>query len=184
MILAQYEDDPEAVDELVTAAAEGRFDHKAAELEETAPARAAIRAARDELTAKGFTVTTDRVSITDGYHNLARLVDADGAKGTVADADPEHLLAQVSARWHTAYVTADGVQVEDPRSIGNSTATTMPPSAPRRDSTTRAPSPRPRPAWPGWSGFTAATKKSGSCGTGNGISTIDRPRRARRRIGR
>jgi ParB family chromosome partitioning protein len=43
MILAQYEDDPEAVDELVTAAAEGRFDHKAAELEETARARAAIR---------------------------------------------------------------------------------------------------------------------------------------------
>ncbi|PZU01045.1 MAG: hypothetical protein DI630_13065 [Gordonia sp. (in: high G+C Gram-positive bacteria)] len=32
---------------------------------------------------------------------------------TVADADPEHLLAQVSARWHTAYVTVDGVQVED-----------------------------------------------------------------------
>ena len=112
MILAEYDDDPEAVAELVAAAAEGRFDHKAAELKETAPARAAIRAARDELTAQGFTVTTDRSDVVSGYRRLDQLVDAEGSKATVADLDPDHLLALLSARWRTEYTSAEGVALD------------------------------------------------------------------------
>ncbi|WP_020109745.1 ParB N-terminal domain-containing protein [Nocardia sp. 348MFTsu5.1] len=115
MVLAQYDDDADAITELVEAAAEGRFDHKAAELAENAPARAAIAAARDELTAQGYTVITDRPSPSDGYRRLDQYVDAEGTAAAVADCDPEHLVAYLSAQWHSEYTCADGeiMEVDD-----------------------------------------------------------------------
>lgn len=113
MVLAQYDDDPDVIEDLLKSAAQGRFDHKAAELTATAPLRAAIAALREELTAQGYAVTTDSPSHEEGYRRLDHYVNAEGATADVADADPAHLLGYLCARWHSEYVDAQGEVVDD-----------------------------------------------------------------------
>ena len=79
--LAEFQDEPEIVKELVVAAKNGRFDHTVQRLRDTRAERAAQAAARSALEAAGVTVI-DRPTWTSPITRLSHLVGNDGARLT------------------------------------------------------------------------------------------------------
>lgn len=104
-VLAAYDNDPEALELLTTAAEQGTFDHVAAQLEATAAERAALRAATEEYLAQGISATTQRPR-----HDIApgiwTLVDSEGNQPSPESIDHSYLLAYLYAdaeeHWHDA----------------------------------------------------------------------------------
>jgi ParB family chromosome partitioning protein len=109
-VVAEFEDDAEAVKALVVAAREGGFEHLAQRLRDERTEAAERAKAADDLVAAGVTVI-DRPHWTDPSKDLDDLRDADG--------DPLAVEAHASCPGHAAYVDAywtdhyDGTNDED-----------------------------------------------------------------------
>ncbi|MFC7571571.1 ParB/RepB/Spo0J family partition protein [Klenkia terrae] len=119
--VAEFDTDPDAVQALVVAARDGRFDHVSQRLRDERTAAADRAAAADQLREAGLRVidppTTDTLSLP-----VHRLVNADGARPTVEDHRecPGH-AAYVADRH--GWVTPDGEpgsdgDEEDTRGVG------------------------------------------------------------------
>ena len=106
--LAEFEDagDTEAVEALTAAAREGRFDHKAKQLADTAAERAAYRQAAAPVIEGGFTVLDRRPWYNHAYEPLSELVHV--VTGEPVE-DTEAGRAQLTGEYLAAYV---GVDVE------------------------------------------------------------------------
>ncbi|ORM37786.1 ParB N-terminal domain-containing protein [Williamsia sp. 1135] len=114
-VLAQYDDDPQALHELLAAVAQGRFNHKAAELGQNPDKRRAIREKTAELTAQGYTVYLARPMGREGINaqELRLLEDSAGNVVTEHSVDPQYLRALVRGKSHSAWLDADGTEVDD-----------------------------------------------------------------------
>ena len=118
-IVAGYEDDgdTQAVEALMSAATDGRFDHKAAELVATAAERAAIRAAAQPLREAGYTILTQRPRWSDTYEPLTSLMHVETGErvdpAQIGELTREYLAAYVDAE--DAWFDAEGTQVDDTR---------------------------------------------------------------------
>ncbi|PVY27702.1 hypothetical protein [Williamsia muralis] len=118
-ILAGYEadGDTDAVTELLEAAAEGRFEHKHAELVENADQRAALREGLAHWRDKGFHVSDVRPQNRSAWIEFYGLVNAEtGEKVTdeqLDDLTPEHVLAFVETDYQEIYLNAAGERVDE-----------------------------------------------------------------------
>ena len=118
-IIAGYEadGDTEAVSELLAAATEGRFEHKHAELVETADQRAALREGLAHWREKGFHVSDVRPQHRSAWIEFYGLVHAEtGEKVTdeqLDDLTPEHVLAFVETEYEEIYLNAAGERVDE-----------------------------------------------------------------------
>lgn len=108
-ILAEFEDDPEALDSLMAAAVEGRgFEHKAQLLRDERERQALYDTAVEELTAQGLTVIVPPSYSTEGTHpdavRLIGLVTADDRSDLTPENHtdcPGHAVAvRVDSRWN------------------------------------------------------------------------------------
>ena len=119
VIIAGYEadGDTDAVTELLDAAADGRFDHKHAELIETADKRNALRSAVTLYREQGYHVTDTMPSASSAWHSIFRLVVIDTGEDIVDDDVPtltrEHVMACVGVESHTELVDPAGQPVNE-----------------------------------------------------------------------
>lgn len=120
-ILAAYDvdADTDAVEALLAAATQGRFDHAAAELAENADERAALRAGRAALIEQGYQVATTRpvAGGRDGWSDLRQLYVAETGQDA-DDLDPatltrEHLLVWIDTDCEEQWTDADGSVVDE-----------------------------------------------------------------------
>ncbi|MDV7137119.1 ParB/RepB/Spo0J family partition protein [Williamsia muralis] len=119
-IIAGYEStgDTDAVTELLEAAAEGRFEHKHAELVENADERAALRDGVAHWRDRGFHVSSDHHDHLSGeWIELDRLVWAETGESVtdeqIETLTAEHLLAFVETDYEEVYVNAAGERVDE-----------------------------------------------------------------------
>ena len=118
-IIAGYEadGDTDAVTELLDAAADGRFEHKHAELIETADKRTALRSALALYREQGYHVTDTSPSASSAWHSIYRLVVIETGEDIVDDDVPtltrEHVMARVGVESHTELVDPAGQPVND-----------------------------------------------------------------------
>lgn len=112
-VVAEFEDDPEAVTALVAAAQVGRFEHAAQRARDDRSERARIAAKADELRAAGVTVV-DRPGWEDSTRRVTSLVDQEGKSlDTQAHTEcPGHaVFVDETRRWvDAAQVPADAVR--------------------------------------------------------------------------
>jgi ParB family chromosome partitioning protein len=117
-IIAAFEadEDTDAVTELLDAAAQGRFEHKHAELVETANERAALREGLAHWRDKGFHVSDVRPQYRSAWTELRELVHAETGEPVsdeqFEDLTPEHVMAFVVADCDETYVNAAGEHVD------------------------------------------------------------------------
>ena len=97
--LAQYDDDPDATARLLAGAEQGRFEHVAQHLADTAAERALVRAAIAEYGEQGIAATGNRPAYNGQAQPLTRLADADG--------NPVEDIEQVEATYRLAYVSVE-----------------------------------------------------------------------------
>ena len=120
-ILAQFEDagDTEAVEALTAAASEGRFDHKAKQLADTAAERAAYRQAAAPLIEAGVKVLDRRPWYGQGYAPLWELVhvqtgeQVEDTETARAELTSEHLAAYVGVDVEEVWLDGTGQQVDE-----------------------------------------------------------------------
>jgi ParB family chromosome partitioning protein len=116
-IIAGFEadQDTDAVTELLDAAAQGRFDHKHAELLETAADRAALREGLAHWRNEGFHVSAVRPQHRSAWTELSELVHAETGERVsdeqFEDLTPEHVMAFVETDCEEVYLNAAGEQV-------------------------------------------------------------------------
>lgn len=115
-VLAQYDDDPDAVEELMKSLRWNQFDHTAARLAATADERAAAKAAVAAYAETGIAATL-RHPAHDVAVRLDALVDANGARvsGDIEQVPAEHRLAYVWADTTESWTDTDGVEVDEDR---------------------------------------------------------------------
>ncbi|MFW0797632.1 ParB/RepB/Spo0J family partition protein [Gordonia sp. CPCC 205515] len=113
-VLAQYDDEPEAQDELMESLRWGRFEHTAAHLAATTAERAAAKAQAEQYTADGIAATLRHPSHADTAERLSVLVDANGARVTDIEQVPhEQRLAYVHASTTETWTDTDGNEVDE-----------------------------------------------------------------------
>lgn len=107
--LAEFEDDPEAIDSLMAVAAEGRgFEHKAQQLRDERERQALYDTKAEELTAQGLTVIVPPSYFEEGEHpdaaRLSEVVNASDRSDLTPDNHtecPGHAVAvRVDSRWN------------------------------------------------------------------------------------
>lgn len=97
-VVAEVEDDPEAVKALVAAAKTGQFDHVAQRIRDKRAEKARLQAKTEELTAQGITVV-DRPNHDSNTAALRSLLDTEGN-----ELDPEQ---HQSCHGHAVYLAED-----------------------------------------------------------------------------
>ena len=115
-VLAEFDDDPEAVEVLLNAAPQGRFDHTAQRIRNDRAEAAKQAAFTTTLTEQGITIVDRPTHSQQGPVPLTRLTDPDGHPLTAEDhaTCPSH-AAYVSTEWrHIEDTAADTDQVLTP----------------------------------------------------------------------
>lgn len=104
-LLAEFDDDPEAVGVLLTAAVQGRFDHTAQRIRNDRAEAAKRTAFAVTLTEQGITVVDRPIHGQQGPVPLTRLTDTEGHALTAED--------HAACPGHAAYVGTEWRQIED-----------------------------------------------------------------------
>ena len=118
-IIAEYEaiGDTHAVSELLDAATEGRFEHKHAELIETADERAALREGLAHWREKGYHVSDERPHHRSAWIALHDLVNVETGERVsdeqFEDLTAEHVLAFVDVEYEEVFTNQAGEQVDE-----------------------------------------------------------------------
>ncbi len=113
-ILAEYEDDEDATERLLAAAARGQFDYAAAQLAANVAERAAMKPVLDGYRAEGITATTIIPGYTDNSIRLDVLGvnDGQGDAPSIDDIPVDHRLAVVVAEVEQTWTDAEGNEVD------------------------------------------------------------------------
>jgi ParB family chromosome partitioning protein len=112
--LAQYDDDPDATARLLTGATQGRFEHVAQHLADTAAERALVRTAIAEYAEQGIAATGNQPAYHGQAQPLTRLADADGnAVEDIEHVEVAYRLAYVSVEFDEHWTNANGEPVDE-----------------------------------------------------------------------
>lgn len=112
-VLAQYDDDPDAVEELMRSLRYRQFDHAAARLAAQADERAAAKTAAAEYTAAGIAVTLRHPDYNDTADRLGALVNTEGVTVDIEQIPAEYRLAYVHASTTETWTDAEGNEVDE-----------------------------------------------------------------------
>lgn len=113
-VLADYEDDPDATERLLSAAARGQFDYIAQQLADSAAERAAMKPVIDGYRDAGIAATGIRPSYSDHTIRIESLATAEGEPVTDITTIPEaHRLAVVIACTEQSWADAEGNPVDE-----------------------------------------------------------------------